>query len=70
VTGTNTAIATGQILENDPLHRRGACCLLHGHTRNGRALHAVCTSSHPLLILITVYEPKAPKWVTPTQRRA
>ena len=26
------AIATGQILENYPEHRRGACCLLNGLT--------------------------------------
>ena len=27
------AIATGQILENYPEHRRGACCLLNGLTQ-------------------------------------
>jgi len=62
------AIATGQILENYPEHRRGACCLLNGLTRNDRPLHIVCTTAQPVLILITVYEPKPPKWMTPTQR--
>ncbi|RLG59392.1 MAG: DUF4258 domain-containing protein [Candidatus Hydrothermarchaeota archaeon] len=62
------AIATGQILENYPEHRRGACCLLNGHTRDGRPLHIVCTTARPVLIIITVYEPKPPKWITPTQR--
>src|SRR5919201_565086 len=38
------AIATGQILENYPEHRRGACCLLNGIMRQSRPLHIVCTS--------------------------
>ena len=63
------AIARGQILENYPEHRRGACCLLNGLTQNGRPLHIVCTTAQPELIIITVYEPKPPKWVTSTQRR-
>ena len=62
-------IATGQILENYPEHRRGACCVLNGMTRQSRPLHIVCTTAQPVLIIITVYEPKPPKWVTPTQRR-
>ncbi len=62
-------INTGHVLENYPEHRRGACCLLNGFTRNGRSIHIVCTVARPLLIIITVYEPKPPKWVTPTQRR-
>ncbi|MFY9269186.1 MAG: DUF4258 domain-containing protein [Candidatus Manganitrophaceae bacterium] len=63
------AISTGQILENYPEHRRGACCLLSGVTRGGRPVHIVCTTARPMLIVITVYEPKPPKWTTPTQRR-
>ena len=63
------AIATGQILENYPKHRRGACCLLNGVTKEGRPLHIVCTTRQLMLIIITVYEPKPPKWKTPTQRR-
>jgi hypothetical protein len=63
------AIATGQILENYPEHRRGACCLLNGLTHNGRPLHIVCTTARPILIIITVYEPKPPKWITLIQRR-
>ena len=63
------AIATGQILENYPGHRRGACCLLNGFARDGRPIHIVCTTVRPLLIIITVYEPRPPKWMKPTQRR-
>jgi len=63
------AIAVGQILENYAEHRRGACCLLCGSTQAGRSIHIVCTTARPILIIITVYEPKPPKWITPTQRR-
>jgi hypothetical protein len=63
------AIATGRILENYPQHRRGACCLLHGLTRSGQPLHIVCTTARSILVIITVYEPRPPKWITPTQRR-
>lgn len=63
------AIAAGQILEYYPQHRRGACCLLNGLTQDGRPLHIVCTTTRPTLVIITVYEPKPPKWLTPTQRR-
>jgi hypothetical protein len=63
------AISTGEILEDYPRHRRGACCLLNGFSRKGRPVHIVCTTTRPMLIIITAYEPKPPKWVTPTQRR-
>src|SRR6266487_1689292 len=62
-------IANGQFLEKYAEHRRGPCCLLYGRTYKGRPLHVVCTTAQPLLIIITVYEPLPPKWVSPTQRR-
>ncbi|MBM4122800.1 MAG: DUF4258 domain-containing protein [Nitrospira sp.] len=58
-----------QVIENYPEHRRGPCCLLNGQTERGRPLHIVCTTAQPSLIIITAYEPRPPKWVTPTQRR-
>ena len=61
------AVATSMLLEYYPDHRRGSCCLLCGHTH--RPLHVVCTTNHDPLIIITVYEPRPPKWVTPAQRR-
>ncbi len=63
------AIANGEILENYPEHQRGPCCLLNGTTKSGRILHIVCTTAQPVLVIITVYIPKPPKWITPTQRR-
>ena len=50
------AIAAAQILEYYGRHRRGACCMLHGITVAGRAIHVVCTTDRPILIIITVYE--------------
>jgi len=62
------AIDASQVL-NYAEHRRGPCCLLNGLTHGGRSIHVVCTTAQPLLIIITVYVPKPPKWITPTQRR-
>lgn len=55
------ALMNGSMLENYPEHQRGACCLVCGQTESGRFLHVVCTTSLDLSIIITVYEPKAPK---------
>ena len=64
------AVSQGNILENYPQHRRGSVLLgLCGFTRSGRALHVVCTMTLPFLIIITVYEPTLPKWVTPLRMR-
>jgi Domain of unknown function (DUF4258) len=62
------AISNGEILEEYPNHRRGACCLLYGKDASRRDIHVVCTMGRPLLIIITVYLPKPPKWISPTQR--
>lgn len=63
------AIATGSIIEDYPTHRRGPCCLLYGKDANGRDVHVVCTSGAAILVIITVYLPRPPKWLSPTQRR-
>lgn len=62
------AIASAQVLEDYPDHPRGACCLLFGRSGANRPLHVVCTTARPSLIIITVYEPRPPKWRTPMQR--
>lgn len=56
------------ILENYPEYRRGPCCLVGGKSDIGRHLHAVCTTTLPDLVIITVYEPTSPKWETPFKR--
>lgn len=62
------AIQDSTLLEYYSEHRRGPCGLLNGSTSTGRPVHVVCTTAQEVLVLITVYEPKRPKWVTPTQR--
>ena len=62
------ALRRATVLEHYPDHKRGACCLVLGETGTGRFLHVVCTTSLDVAIIITVYEPKPPKWVTPWQR--
>ncbi|MCX7048000.1 MAG: DUF4258 domain-containing protein [Candidatus Sumerlaeota bacterium] len=63
------ALTNGDVLENYSEHKRGPCCLIYGITKENRPLHIVCTTSLEYIVIITVYEPLPPKWVTPTQRR-
>lgn len=69
LSGIFEALRTATLIENYPEHRRGPCCLLGGTTGAGRSIHIVCTTALELLVIITVYEPKEPKWITPTERR-
>jgi len=62
-------LLNGKVIENYPEHQRGSCCLVCGQDSEKRFLHVCCTTSHETAIIITVYEPKLPKWVTPYQRR-
>ncbi len=61
-------LANAVVLENYPEHKRGSCCLVCQKTYKGRFIHVVCTASTEVAIIITVYEPKPPKWKTPFQR--
>ncbi len=63
------ALSQGIVVENYPEHQRGSCCLVCGQDSSGRFLHVCCTTTLEVGIIITVYEPKPPKWVTPYQRR-
>jgi hypothetical protein len=62
------AVTHGQVLENYPDAKRGPCCLISGDGGQGRPVHVVVTSLLDPPVIITVYEPKAPKWITATQR--
>lgn len=64
------ALQQSRVIENYPDHQRGACCLVCGSTLAGRQLHVVCTTSLEVIVIITVYAPTPPKWVTPFQRGA
>ena len=61
-------LASARVLENYPDHRRGACCLVCCRTSKERFVHVVCTTSLEVAIIITVYEPKPPKWASPFER--
>ncbi len=62
------ALSGCRVIENYPEHRRGPCCLVCGQTRQGRYVHVVCTTSVEVAVIITVYEPKPQKWLSPFQR--
>ena len=62
------ALASCELLEDYPDHRRGPCGLVLGYTVGGRPLHIVCTTAASPLIVVTVYEPRPPKWTSPTRR--
>ena len=62
------ALLQCQVIENYPEHQRGPCCLVYGHISDERFLHVVCTTTLEVIVVITVYEPKEPKWVTPFRR--
>ena len=65
-----SVLLDARLLENYPEHKRGACCLICGRSTRERFLHVVCTTSLEYAIIITVYEPKQPKWITPFDRGA
>lgn len=62
------ALSDVKVLEEYPEDRRGPSCLVLGYSPVGRPIHVVCATAQPHLVLITVYEPRPPKWLTPTQR--
>ena len=63
------AILDGTIVEDYPEDERGHSCLVYGQTGEGRHLHVVVSAFADPPIIITVYEPKPPRWETPTERR-
>ena len=67
--GVYSALLNGKVIENYAEHRRGPCCLIGGMDQSERRVHVVCTTGRSMLVLITAYEPKPPKWPTPETRR-
>jgi len=57
-----------RVVENYPEHKRGPCCLICRRTSKERYVHVVCTTSLEVAVIITVYEPTDPKWVSPFER--
>ena len=63
-----SAMLNAQVLEDYPDWRLGPSCLIHGQTESGRSLHLVVSYAGLAVTIITVYEPRPPKWMTPTVR--
>ncbi len=62
------ALMKGEILENYPDDPRGPSCLVLGYS-GGRAIHVVCgRTKGDWLLVITVYIPRAPKWISERNR--
>jgi hypothetical protein len=62
------AMLNAQLLEDYPDWWLGPSCLIHGQTESGRSLHLVVSYAELPVTIITVYEPRPPKWSTPTMR--
>jgi hypothetical protein len=62
------AMLSAEVLEDYPDWWLGPSCLIHGQSNTGRDLHIVVSYSGLPVTIITVYEPRLPRWVTPTQR--
>jgi hypothetical protein len=62
------ALLSGQVLEDYPDWWLGPSCLIYGRTAPGRDLHLVVSYTVLPITIITVYEPRPPKWATPTVR--
>ncbi|MBN1483927.1 MAG: DUF4258 domain-containing protein [Chloroflexia bacterium] len=63
-----SAMRDAQFLEDYPDWWLGPSCLILGRTERGRSLHLVVSYSGLPVTIITVYEPRPPKWITPIVR--
>lgn len=62
------AMLNAQVLEDYPEWWLGPSCLVYGRSKAGRDLHIVASYSGLPVTIVTVYEPRPPKWVAPTRR--
>ena len=62
------ALESGRILENYEDTGRGESCLVAGFTNEGKPIHIVCGTRGDWLVVITVYIPRPPKFMTPYKR--
>ena len=62
------SLLRGSILETYPEDKRGSSCLVVGFTQRGKPVHTVCGRSGDALLIITVYIPTPPKFITPFER--
>ncbi|MGD1275726.1 MAG: DUF4258 domain-containing protein [Tepidisphaeraceae bacterium] len=58
------AVAAGAVIEDYPKDKYGPSCLVFGRTDDGRALHIqISYPSHPILKIVTLYEPDPDQWI-------
>ena len=57
-----SAILSGEIIEEYPDDRYSPSCLFYGKTNSGRDLHAV-VSFPPKVVIITTYQPDEHQWL-------
>lgn len=62
------ALLTGRILERYADTGRGESCLIVGFADSGKPIHAVCAQQGDWLVIVTVYIPGLPKFITPFER--
>jgi len=62
------ALLSGRILEQYEDSGRGESCLVVGFSDAGKPVHVVCGRMGDWVVIITVYIPMPPKFVTPFQR--
>ncbi|OGY22758.1 MAG: hypothetical protein A2172_05310 [Candidatus Woykebacteria bacterium RBG_13_40_15] len=55
-------VLSGEIIESYPKDPRGEGVLL-GAKLKTRSLHVVCGKRDDRILIVTVYEPKPPKWI-------
>lgn len=63
------AVLNGIIIEHYPDTGRGESCLVAGFASTGRPVHVVCAEKNERLILVTVYIPVPPKFVSVFERK-
>ncbi|MBI4517310.1 MAG: DUF4258 domain-containing protein [Deltaproteobacteria bacterium] len=70
VNDIRTVLESGAELEPYPDDPRGPSCLFVGCDQRGRWLHVLCGNfDRENLLIITVYEPRPPKWQDAWTRR-
>ena len=62
------ALLTGRILEQYEDPHRGQSCLVAGFTETGKPIHIVCGARGDCMVIITLYIPLPPKFITPFKR--
>ena len=62
------SIQSGRVIEQYHDDNRGKSCLVAGFTNGGKPIHAVCGMRGESMVIITVYIPMPPKFITPYER--